>query len=91
MLWLFCQQKNYTAAWDKIKAKGYQIPHDAHALQHAKHQKIVLSGVSSTLSSVHFIPYYYHAGIFFTHEFDCRPLRDNMNPLAPLGEVQGGL
>lgn len=43
------QQKNYTAAWDKIKAKGYQIPHDSHALQHAKTQKIILSGVSSTL------------------------------------------
>lgn len=40
------QQKNYTAAWNKIKAKGYQIPHDSHALQHAKTQKIILSGVS---------------------------------------------
>uniref|UniRef100_A0A665W5A5 Nebulin n=1 Tax=Echeneis naucrates TaxID=173247 RepID=A0A665W5A5_ECHNA len=39
------RQKNYTATWDKIKAKGYQIPHDAHALQHAKQQKIILSNV----------------------------------------------
>lgn len=30
-------------------------------------------------------------GYFLTHEFDHRPLRDNLNPLAPLGEVQGGL
>lgn len=45
--WHFCQQKNYTSAWDKIKAKSYQIPHDAHALQHAKNQKVILSGVSS--------------------------------------------
>uniref|UniRef100_A0A665W3G4 Nebulin n=1 Tax=Echeneis naucrates TaxID=173247 RepID=A0A665W3G4_ECHNA len=41
----FFSNKNYTATWDKIKAKGYQIPHDAHALQHAKQQKIILSNV----------------------------------------------
>ncbi|XP_071337112.1 nebulin isoform X4 [Trachinotus anak] len=41
----FFSNKNYTSAWDKIKAKSYQIPHDAHALQHAKQQKIILSGV----------------------------------------------
>lgn len=60
IFWLFSQQKNYSAAWDKIKAQSYQIPHDSHALQHAKNQKIILSGVSS----VNFIPYYYYAGIF---------------------------
>ncbi|XP_041662383.1 nebulin isoform X3 [Cheilinus undulatus] len=41
----FFSNKNYTAAWDKIKAKSYQIPHDSHALQHAKHQKVILSSV----------------------------------------------
>ncbi|XP_070693824.1 nebulin isoform X2 [Pempheris klunzingeri] len=41
----FFSNKNYTAAWDKIKAKSYQLPHDSHALQHAKHQKIILSNV----------------------------------------------
>uniref|UniRef100_A0A3Q2UJB2 Nebulin n=1 Tax=Fundulus heteroclitus TaxID=8078 RepID=A0A3Q2UJB2_FUNHE len=41
----FFSNKNYTAAWDKIKAKGYQIPADAHALQHAKQQKVILSNV----------------------------------------------
>nr|XP_046260999.1 nebulin isoform X26 [Scatophagus argus] len=41
----FFSNKNYTAAWDKIKAKSYQIPHDSHALQHAKSQKIILSSV----------------------------------------------
>uniref|UniRef100_A0A673AB22 Nebulin n=1 Tax=Sphaeramia orbicularis TaxID=375764 RepID=A0A673AB22_9TELE len=41
----FFSNKNYTSAWDKIKAKSYQIPHDSHALQHAKHQKVVLSSV----------------------------------------------
>ncbi|XP_042282881.1 nebulin isoform X11 [Thunnus maccoyii] len=41
----FFSNKNYTAAWDTIKAKGYHIPHDSHALQHAKQQKIILSGV----------------------------------------------
>ncbi|KAM3607131.1 uncharacterized protein V6R79_002158 [Siganus canaliculatus] len=41
----FFSNKNYTAAWDKVKAKSYHIPHDAHALQHAKTQKIILSGV----------------------------------------------
>lgn len=46
------QQKNYTAVWDKIKAKSYQIPHDSHALQHAKSQKIILSNVSSVLKFV---------------------------------------
>lgn len=70
MFWLFSHQKNYSAAWDKIKAKGYQIPHDAHALQHAKQQKIILSGVSSTMSSIHFISCYYYAEIFFKCEFD---------------------
>lgn len=78
--WLFSQQKNYSEAWDKIKAKSYQIPHDSHALQHAKLQKVILSNVSS----VNCIPCYYYAEIFFT-------LRDNMNVLSPLGEVQGGL
>lgn len=77
---LFSQQKNYSEAWDKIKAKSYQIPHDSHAMQHAKIQKVILSQVSS----VNCIPCYYYAGIFFT-------LRDNMNALSPLGEVQGGL
>ncbi|XP_075887068.1 nebulin isoform X3 [Nelusetta ayraudi] len=41
----FFSNKNYTSAWDKIKAKSYHIPHDSHALQHAKTQKIILSGV----------------------------------------------
>ncbi|XP_044071730.1 nebulin isoform X23 [Siniperca chuatsi] len=41
----FFSNKNYSAAWDKVKAKSYQIPHDSHALQHAKQQKIILSGV----------------------------------------------
>lgn len=76
------QQKNYTAAWDKIKAKSYQIPHDSHALQHAKTQKIILSGVSSTLGFCSF-----HSLLLYTVN---RPLK-NMNPLTPAGEVQGGL
>lgn len=46
------QQKNYTAVWDKIKAKSYNIPHDSHALQHAKAQKIILSNVSFESHSV---------------------------------------
>ncbi|KAI7808891.1 nebulin-like [Triplophysa rosa] len=37
--------KAYSAAWDKIKAKSYHIPHDSHALVHAKQQKVVLSNV----------------------------------------------
>ncbi|KAK7939466.1 hypothetical protein WMY93_002792 [Mugilogobius chulae] len=41
----FFSQKNYTAAWNKIKAKSYQIPKDSHALQHAKLQKVILSNV----------------------------------------------
>ncbi|XP_035533036.1 nebulin isoform X5 [Morone saxatilis] len=41
----FFSNKNYTDAWDKVKAKSYQIPHDSHALQHAKIQKVILSGV----------------------------------------------
>ncbi|KAM8857264.1 nebulin isoform 35-T37 [Synchiropus picturatus] len=41
----FFSNKKYTATWDKIKAKSYQIPHDSHALQHAKSQKVILSGV----------------------------------------------
>uniref|UniRef100_A0A3B3ZNY5 SH3 domain-containing protein n=1 Tax=Periophthalmus magnuspinnatus TaxID=409849 RepID=A0A3B3ZNY5_9GOBI len=41
----FFSQKNYTSAWDKIKAKSYQIPKDSHALQHAKNQKVILSHV----------------------------------------------
>lgn len=90
VFWIFFQQKNYSAAWDKIKAKSYQIPHDSHALKHAKQQKIILSSVSSTLNSVHFIPCYY-AGIFFSCEFGLWPSKDNVNLLAPLGEVQGGL
>lgn len=64
-----CQQKNYTAAWDKVKAKSYQIPHDSNALQHAKTQKIILSGVSSTLSSINLIPCYYYSAIFFKSIF----------------------
>ncbi|XP_067372352.1 nebulin isoform X7 [Channa argus] len=42
---LFFSNKNYTATWDKIKATSYQIPHDSHAMQHAKSQKIILSNV----------------------------------------------
>ncbi|XP_037542718.1 nebulin isoform X2 [Nematolebias whitei] len=42
---LIFSNKNYTSAWDKIKAKSYQIPADSNALQHAKQQKIVLSNV----------------------------------------------
>ncbi|XP_046903110.1 nebulin isoform X4 [Hypomesus transpacificus] len=38
-------KKSYTDAWDKIKAKAYQIPSDSHALSHAKQQKVILSGV----------------------------------------------
>ncbi|XP_024142250.1 nebulin isoform X16 [Oryzias melastigma] len=41
----FFSNKIYTSAWDKIKAKSYRIPHDSHALQHAKQQKVVLSNV----------------------------------------------
>ncbi|XP_028446521.1 nebulin isoform X21 [Perca flavescens] len=41
----FFSNNIYTAAWDKIKAKSYSIPHDSHALKHAKQQKIILSGV----------------------------------------------
>ncbi|XP_062257985.1 nebulin isoform X12 [Platichthys flesus] len=41
----YFSSKNYTAAWDKIKDKSYKIPHDSHALQHAKNQKVVLSSV----------------------------------------------
>ncbi|XP_056610379.1 nebulin isoform X2 [Triplophysa dalaica] len=37
--------KAYSAAWDKIKAKSYHIPHDSHALAHAKQQKVILSNV----------------------------------------------
>jgi nebulin len=47
------QQKIYTAAWDKIKAKGYKIPHDSHAMMHAKQQKVILSGVSQ---AIHVLP-----------------------------------
>lgn len=39
-------QKAYSAAWEKIKAKSYNIPHDSHALVHAKQQKVILSNVS---------------------------------------------
>ncbi|XP_035030488.1 nebulin isoform X1 [Hippoglossus stenolepis] len=41
----YFSNKNYTAAWDKIKDKSYRIPHDSHALQHAKNQKVILSSV----------------------------------------------
>ncbi|XP_076012475.1 nebulin [Genypterus blacodes] len=41
----FFSNKKYTALWDKIKAKGYQIPHDSHSMQHAKIQKTILSNV----------------------------------------------
>ncbi|XP_048095565.1 nebulin isoform X14 [Alosa alosa] len=34
---------DYTAAWNKIKAKSYFIPHDSHALAHAKRQRVILS------------------------------------------------
>lgn len=44
-------QKAYSAAWDKIKAKSYSIPHDSHALAHAKQQKVILSNVSPFSSS----------------------------------------
>nr|XP_055070821.1 nebulin isoform X3 [Misgurnus anguillicaudatus] len=37
--------KAYSAAWDTIKAKSYSIPHDSHALAHAKQQKVVLSNI----------------------------------------------
>ncbi|XP_037395338.1 nebulin isoform X16 [Pygocentrus nattereri] len=37
--------KAYSALWDRIKAKSYSLPHDSHALVHAKHQKVVLSNV----------------------------------------------
>uniref|UniRef100_A0A8C1JDG8 Nebulin n=1 Tax=Cyprinus carpio TaxID=7962 RepID=A0A8C1JDG8_CYPCA len=37
--------KAYSAAWDKIKAKSYSIPHDSHALAHAKQQKVILSNI----------------------------------------------
>ncbi|KAI4876854.1 hypothetical protein NFI96_011088 [Prochilodus magdalenae] len=37
--------KAYSAVWDRIKAKSYSIPHDSHALVHAKQQKVVLSKV----------------------------------------------
>ncbi|XP_049340875.1 nebulin isoform X5 [Astyanax mexicanus] len=37
--------KSYSAVWDRIKAKSYSIPHDSHALVHAKQQKVVLSNV----------------------------------------------
>nr|XP_021334582.1 nebulin isoform X24 [Danio rerio] len=37
--------KAYSAAWNKIKAKSYSIPHDSHALAHAKQQKVILSNV----------------------------------------------
>ncbi|XP_016302293.1 nebulin-like isoform X16 [Sinocyclocheilus anshuiensis] len=35
--------KAYSAAWDKVKAKSYSIPHDSHALVHARQQKVILS------------------------------------------------
>ncbi|XP_068592932.1 nebulin [Cebidichthys violaceus] len=41
----FFSKKEYSEAWDKIKDKSYQIPHDSHSMQHAKQQKIILSGV----------------------------------------------
>ncbi|XP_062861579.1 nebulin isoform X4 [Trichomycterus rosablanca] len=37
--------KAYSAIWDRIKAKSYSIPHDSHALAHAKQQKVILSNV----------------------------------------------
>lgn len=85
------QQKNYTATWDKIKATSYQIPHDSHALQHAKNQKIVLSNVSSILSSVKFISWCSVLGFLLHMSLNVWPVRDNMNHLAPVGEIQGGL
>ncbi|KAM8854787.1 nebulin isoform 9-T9 [Spinachia spinachia] len=41
----YFSKKEYSGAWDKVKAKSYQIPHNSHALQHAKQQKVILSGV----------------------------------------------
>ncbi|CAL8343109.1 unnamed protein product, partial [Boreogadus saida] len=41
----FFSNNIYKAAWNKIKAKGYKIPHDSHAMMHAKQQKVILSGV----------------------------------------------
>ncbi|CAN9498499.1 unnamed protein product [Ophioblennius macclurei] len=41
----FFSNKNYKAAWDKVKATSYHIPHDSHTMEHAKHQKVILSGV----------------------------------------------
>uniref|UniRef100_G3N6X8 Nebulin n=1 Tax=Gasterosteus aculeatus TaxID=69293 RepID=G3N6X8_GASAC len=35
----FFSKKEYSAAWDKVKAKSYQIPQNLHVLQHAKQQK----------------------------------------------------
>ncbi|TRY59272.1 hypothetical protein DNTS_016356 [Danionella cerebrum] len=37
--------KAYSAAWNKIKAKSYKIPHNSSALVHAKEQKVILSNV----------------------------------------------
>ncbi|KAI1899323.1 hypothetical protein AGOR_G00060610 [Albula goreensis] len=37
--------KMYSDAWNKVKAKGYSLPPDSHALSHAKQQKIILSNV----------------------------------------------
>uniref|UniRef100_A0A8C7D9M4 Nebulin n=1 Tax=Oncorhynchus kisutch TaxID=8019 RepID=A0A8C7D9M4_ONCKI len=37
--------KTYTSAWDQIKAKGYTLPSDSHAMKHAKQQKVILSSV----------------------------------------------
>ncbi|XP_045563818.1 nebulin isoform X39 [Salmo salar] len=37
--------KMYTSAWDQIKAKGYTLPSDSHAMKHAKQQKVILSSV----------------------------------------------
>ncbi|XP_077393753.1 nebulin [Festucalex cinctus] len=42
---LFFSNKIYTDAWDKFKAKGYQIPHDSTSMQHAKNQKNIVSSV----------------------------------------------
>ncbi|XP_041724922.1 nebulin isoform X10 [Coregonus clupeaformis] len=41
----FYSTKTYTSAWDKIKATGYTLPSDSHAMKHAKQQKVVLSNV----------------------------------------------
>lgn len=82
MYFLFRQQKNYTSAWDKIKATSYQIPPDSNALQHAKQQKVILSSVSPTVSSVNVVTCLSSLSTANKHL---------VSFFLPLGEVQGGL